>query len=203
MKTISETKLFFLKEDCTAEFGMERGGEIFSLTENIYETMCLNGDYRNNVEIECHLTMNLFPTMAYYKALRESGFEKEEALVFVRKETTKAANIKKAAQANVARMPCAYLVYRLFVKKVMKKSFPVEGWDTKWICCNSNEIHFDMTRCIYKELCDSKACPELCTVFCENDDIAFSGLLPKIRFEREGTLGNGAEYCDFHFIKNK
>ena len=35
----------------------------------------------------------------------------------------------------------------------------------------------------------------------ENDDISFSGLLPKIRFERTGTLGNGSPYCDFHFLK--
>jgi hypothetical protein len=34
-----------------------------------------------------------------------------------------------------------------------------------------------------------------------NDDISFSGLLPKIRFERTGTLGNGSPYCDFHFLK--
>mgnify|MGYP002226113380 FL=1 len=44
-------------------------------------------------------------------------------------------------------------------------------------------------------------CPELCCVYCENDDISFSGLLPKIRFERTGTLGNGSPYCDFHFLK--
>ena len=41
-----------------------------------------------------------------------------------------------------------------------------------------------------------------CAVFCENDDIAFSGLMPKIRFERKGTLGKSADCCDFHFVKN-
>ena len=46
-------------------------------------------------------------------------------------------------------------------------------------------------------------CPELCCVYCENDDISFSGLLPKIRFERTGTLGNGSPYCDFHFLKSE
>jgi hypothetical protein len=59
-----------------------------------------------------------------------------------------------------------------------------------------------MTSCIYKDICDAKGCPELCAVFCENDDIAFSGLMPKIRFERKGTLGKGVDCCDFHFVKN-
>ena len=36
-----------------------------------------------------------------------------------------------------------------------------------------------------------------------NDDIAFSGLMPEIRFERTGTLGKNADHCDFHFVKNK
>ena len=93
-------------------------------------------------------------------------------------------------------------MYRLFVKSVMKKKFPSEGWDIRWVCCDGTEIHFDMTRCIYKDICDAEGCPELCAVFCENDDIAFSGLMPKIRFEREGTLGKNADCCDFHFIKN-
>ena len=54
---------------------------------------------------------------------------------------------------------------------------------------------------VYHDLCSKYECPELCTVYCENDNIAFSGLLPKIRFERNGTLGSGAECCDFHFNK--
>ena len=40
--------------------------------------------------------------------------------------------------------------------------------------------------------------PELCTVFCENDDIAFNGLMPKIRFERNGTLGQGMNLSLIH-----
>ncbi|WP_242989080.1 L-2-amino-thiazoline-4-carboxylic acid hydrolase [Anaerotruncus colihominis] len=31
--------------------------------------------------------------------------------------------------------------------------------------------------------------------------MSFSGLLPKIRFERTGTLGTGFPYCDFRFFK--
>ena len=44
-------------------------------------------------------------------------------------------------------------------------------------------------------------CPELCPLYCENDDIAFAGLAPKITFRRTGTLASGALCCDFHFLK--
>ena len=46
-------------------------------------------------------------------------------------------------------------------------------------------------------------CPELCRVYCENDNIAFSGLLPRIRFQRSGTLGTGGDCCDFHFFRQR
>lgn len=63
---------------------------------------------------------------------------------------------------------------------------------------DSNEIHFDIARCLYRNMCEKYCCPELCTVFCQSDITAFSGYEPKIRFERAGTLGEGADCCDFH-----
>jgi len=200
---LKETKLFFLEEDCIKQFGEDKGEEIFQSTARYYEKLCSQADYRKNTEIEYHLTMNLYPTMAYYQALRKYGFSKEDALTHVRRETVRAASIKKEEQAKTVKLPFAYLMYRLFVKSVMKKKFPQEGWDIQWFCCDGKEIHFDMIRCIYKDICDAEGCTELCAVFCENDDIAFSGLMPKIRFERTGTLGKGADRCDFHFFKNK
>lgn len=200
---IGNTKLYFLEADCSKMFGEKQGKAIFSHTEELYNELCSHADFRNSKAIKYHLTMNLFPTLAYYKMLRQHGYEQKEALSFVRKEAQRAANIKKAEQAKTARMPFAYLMYRLFVKPVMKRNFPKEGWSTRWVQCDGKEIHFDMTRCIYKDICDKEGCSELCAVFCENDDIAFSGLMPKIRFERSGTLGKGADCCDFHFIKNK
>lgn len=53
----------------------------------------------------------------------------------------------------------------------------------------------------YWDVTKQFGCPELCCVFCESDDISFSGLAPKINFLRNGTLGSGADCCDFHFIK--
>ena len=199
--TLNDTKLFFLKEDCINHFGKGKGIKIFSAAEAIYAKLCAAADYKNNKAIRFHLTMNLYPTMAYYKALRQVGYEEAEALVLVRKETARAAEAKKKKQAGIAKLPCTYLLYRLLVKAVMKKNFPASGWETEWVRRDGKEIHFNLKRCIYTDLCDAEGCPELCPVYCANDDITFSGLLPKIRFEREGTLGRGAACCDFHFVK--
>ena len=199
----TNTKLFFLKEDIFKEFGKEKGKQIYENTENQYNKFILSADCRKSEAIKYHLTTNLFPTMSYYKALLDSGYDINTALSYVRKETKKAAEIKKIENQKMSKMPFTYLMYRLAVKSVMKKNFPDEGFETKWICCDKKEIHFDLHRCIYNDLTKEYGCPELCTVFCENDDIAFKGLMPKIRFERNGTLGQGMDKCDFHLIKNK
>ena len=177
---LNETTLPFLEVDCIQQFGQEKGKLIFEQAEKIYQELLNNADYRNNAAIQNHLQLKLFPTLAYYKALRGEGINQNEALEYVRNETHKAANVQKEEMKKLGSMPFAYTIYRLGVKKHM---------------------HFNLHNCIYWELTKMYDCPELCCVYCENDDISFSGLLPKIRFERTGTLGNGSPYCDFHFLK--
>lgn len=203
MYTLSETKFSFLKEDLVATWGEEKGGNLYALADQLYQDLCAQSNDQNDEAIRHHMTTNMFPTMAYYKALRQTGYEEKEALDYVRKETSRAAQVAKAQQAKLTKLPCTYLLYRLCMKSVMKKQFPDAGWDVCWQRFDGKEMHFDMKRCIYKEICDSEGCPELCTVFCENDDISFNGLMPKIRFERSTTLGQGGDRCDFHFIKNR
>lgn len=198
-----QTELYFLETDCSEKFGAEKGARIFELAKEIYRSLCEKSDFKGSKAIEKHMKTNLFPTMAYYKALRKSGYAEGEAIELVKQETAKSAEVKKAEQQKFAKMPCTYFLYRLFVKSVMKKKFPAEGWTTEWVRCDGRETHFNFTRCLYKDVCDEQGCPELCPVFCANDDIAFTGLMPKIRFEREQTLGKGGSCCDFHFIKNK
>lgn len=197
---IEQTTLPFLQADCIQEFGPQAGKTIFEQTQALYQQLLQNADYRNNAAIQEHLQKKLFPSMAYYKVLRENGMDEAEALTYVRKETHKAAEIKKQEMSQMAKLPFAYTIYRMGVKKYMQKNFPEEGWTTEWVTCSSKEIHFNLSRCIYWDLSQQYGCPELCTVYCENDDISFSGLLPKIRFERAGTVSAGANCCDFHFL---
>ena len=199
--TIEQTTLSFLKGDCVKEFGEKEGKEIYDQTQSLYEQLLSSADDRGSDVIREHLEKKLFPPMAYYKTLLSRGMKATEALFYVKKETHKAASIKKQEMQGLAKMPFAYMIYRLGVKKFMKKNFPEEGWQTEWVRCDKKEIHFNLHRCIYWDLTNRYGCPELCCVYCENDTISFSGLLSKIKFERVGTLGVGSSYCDFHFVK--
>lgn len=95
MMKLNETTLPFLEVDCIQQFGQEKGKLIFEQAEKIYQELLNNADYRNNAAIQNHLQLKLFPTLAYYKALRGEGINQNEALEYVRNETHKAANVQK------------------------------------------------------------------------------------------------------------
>ena len=198
---ISETTFPFLENDCVQTFGAEKGSAIFQQTEALYQKLLSGADYKNSDAVKEHLQRKLFPPMAYYKVLCANGISKEKALEYVKQETHKAASVKRDEMKKLANLPFAYSIYPMGVRKHMRKNVPDAGCQTEWIRCDRKEIHFNLHRCIYRDLTNQYGCPELCCVYCENDDISFSGLMPRIRFERNGTLGNGAPYCDFHFIK--
>lgn len=201
--TLKESNLFFLREDCLRTFGEEKGDRLYRRTEERYQKLMGQTDDRGSVAVRSHLQSNLFPALSYYQILRDDGMDEEQALAHVRRETQRAAGIKRDRMKRLARIPFAYTVYRLAVKGYMRKNFPAEGWETRWVRRDAGEIHFDLHRCLYWEVTRQYGCPELCTVYCENDIIAFSGLMPGIRFERSGTLGQGAVCCDFHFIRSR
>ena len=58
----------------------------------------------------------------------------------------------------------------------------------------------DVTSCPYCRHFTELGCPELTKIFCENDERVY-GNLPGLKFERTGTLGKGADRCDFYLKK--
>ena len=197
------TKIPFLQEDCINEFGQETGTKIYELSCELFASMAAEADFRNNKSIKEHIVSNILPTIAYYLTLQNCGYSKEDAYNFALKENQKAANIQKVKNETMGKLPFAYQIFKLFIKSIMKNMYPTEGWETQWIRFDNKEIHLNFTRCIYVELTAHYACPELCTVFCKNDPVVFSGYEPKIQFKRNGTLAEGASCCDFHYTPGR
>jgi GPH family glycoside/pentoside/hexuronide:cation symporter len=199
----TNTSLFFLREDCKKSFGHENGTRIYDQACEQFVSMLADADYRNNKSIKKHIVIYMFPAIAYYLTLQVNGYSKDEAYTLTLNETQKAAHIHKKRYEVLAKLPFAFEIFKLFIKGVMKKSYPGEGWDAEWIQFGNKEIQINFKRCIYLELTAQLGCPELCTVFCKNDNVTLAGFEPKIRFKRSGTLAEGSPCCDFHFIRSK
>ncbi len=73
---------------------------------------------------------------------------------------------------------------------------PVAGSLNASIASTLVNTHFDIVGCPYQRVTAELGVPEICNLFCTNDDIIY-GDLPGIRFSRSGTLGRGDAVCDF------
>lgn len=195
-----ETNLNFLCDDLIKEYGKEQGELLYALICRKYADLCERETQSDNNEMNEHIFKRLLPTIGVYITLIENGFTKEESLTITDKEIQRNAHCKAKENARFAKIPFTYGIFKLFAKSHMKKKYPMDGFAVEWKRCDAKEIHFNIVRCIYKDMCEKYHCPELCTVFCQSDLTAFAGYEPKIKFERSGTIGKGANCCDFHFV---
>lgn len=196
-----ETHISFLYDDLVKEYGNEQGKLLYALMCKKFANLCEKEMKSENHAINEHVFERLLPTISMYLTLIENDFTQEEALRIAHKEIQHHASNMAEENAKLKKMPFTYGLFKMFAKSHMKKKYPIEGFTVEWKRHDCKEVHFDIVCCIYKEMCEKYHCPELCTVFCQSDITAFAGYRPKIRFERSGTIGEGANCCDFHFIR--
>lgn len=199
----NKTKFKFFTRYCKDKFGEDLGEKIYETADNLLAKMINEADYKNNKAIKWHMDKNMLPTIAMYLSFKKFEITYERAYDY----TAEILEIvcKKAQKKNefLGKMPFGYNFFKLFCKEIMGKQYPVEGWDTEWKKYDNEEIHFDFTSCIYAETTKKYNCPELCPLFCKNDEITLVGYSPNIIFKRSGTIGRGQSKCDFHFINGK
>lgn len=184
-----KTHINFLYNDLIKEYGNEQGKQLYALMCKKFANLCEKEIKSENHEINEHVFERLLPTISMYLTLIENDFTQEEALMIAQKEIQHHANNMAKENAKLKKMPFTYCFFKMFAKSHMKKKYPIEGFTVEWKKYNFSEIHFDIVRCIYKEMCEKYCCSELCKVFCQSDITAFAGYEPKIIFERLGMIG--------------
>ncbi len=89
----------------------------------------------------------------------------------------------------------------LFVKAwdpMTKNKFgPKCGFKNRFYPKKKGEYRMDVTSCPYFRYFTELGCPELTKIYCDND-VRVYGNLPGLKFMREGTIGRGADHCDFY-----
>ena len=131
-------------------------------------------------EKQYHLKRQSLPGIAAYETLQRV-MPKEEALQTVHGYVEHLARTSHKQLAALLHIPGLYrLVPGVFVKSTRNGVWRV-----------------DMMECPYHDTCTEYGCPELCRCFCDSDDISYTGLHPKLIWERSMTLGRGNDRCDF------
>ena len=84
-----------------------------------------------------------------------------------------------------------------------KKQFGEDGgFKNRFYPPKKGEFRMDILACPYCRYFTELGCFELTKIFCDNDDRGY-GNLPGLKFDRKGTLGKGAECCDFYLYKTR
>lgn len=139
---------------------------------------------------------SILPKIALYKTFVELGISKDESKELVRHSSHYIANKAHIILKTLFKIPKFQKVFRMVMRKGMKED---EIWHSNILKDDDKNFAMDVTKCLWKDTCDYFGCPEICEVFCSNDNVVF-GNNDKIEFQRTKTLGTEGEKCDFKFI---
>jgi len=143
------------------------------------------------------LVQTILPRIALYKAFNKSGFSEEDTYKYMRKYMLEIVAAKKhASTAKMEAVPGFYTIYSSIFLRIMRTT------DLQQSTQAHGKDYYDVTitKCLWHTACVENGCAELCSLFCDVDDVTYGGLR-KIGFTRTQTFGYGGNCCDFHFFK--
>ncbi len=138
---------------------------------------------------------NAAALLAIYKVLKQET--PEDALEIVAEQSNSQAleGRKRFLKYTNAAPRLFILACRMTAKSMYSED---AGFKTSTPQCKKNEMRINIEQCPYVKICQEHECPELAKVFCDRDVYAYAHL-PKVNFQRSGTLAQGAQCCDFSY----
>ena len=144
-----------------------------------------------------HLKEQILPAIAIYETL-QTTLAKESARETVHDFVAEHAHKSRLMIQKLLIIPGLYRIVPAVFAIFTHKSFNEQaGFLANEYQTTGGVWRIDMTRCPYHDMCVQYNCPELCSCFCDSDDIAYENLHPKIIWRRTDTLGRGGKCCDF------
>ena len=193
IKQQKQIKLFLVEV-----FGKDSGNALFEKQEKMLGELIENTKNKSKNQMKT-LVQTILPRIALYKILSEESFSEEDVYKYMRKYMIdKVASKKHSSTAKMETVPGFYRIYSTIFLKIMRTTDLQESIQTH------GRDYFDVTikKCLWHTACVENDCAKLCSLFCDVDDVTYSGL-KKIGFTRTKTLGYGGDCCDFHFFKKK
>ena len=185
------------------EFGAETAESILKLAEQKFDKLCADhADEPKAVKAQTH--NNMYPCISLYWSLQEKGVEPPKALDFLDKSWSKMAEPKAASIRTLLKIPGLYKLMPAIFKFVTLKQFgETAGFQAKFYDMGKGRCKFDMTKCLFCDLCKKNGCPELVPCFCHTDDVTDGNMHPKLLWNRTKVMGEGGNVCDFDLIVKK
>ena len=183
-----------IKKDLVRKYGKEPVQQIWEKAGKNWEELCVR--YAHLPEkMKQHTDGQMFRMAAVYMALKEAY--PEAALEMLE------AGVQREGKRIAKMLSCAlhipgmdYVFLRIFARMLDSSFNEDAGFLSTKHCISKEEVNFDINQCPYCKYLTEIGCPEIIRFSCEIDEWIY-GNLPGLKFERTGTLGTGANRCDF------
>lgn len=180
----------------------EKAKSLFAEYDKRLETLFDENKDASNEKMR-HLKAQILPGIAAYEVF-QTVTDKENAFQIVHSFTENHAREARKKLDKLMRIPGLYrFVPALFAKGVKKIFNEAAGFGAKTYQERGGVWRMDMIKCPYFDTCSYYGCPELCTCFCDSDDVTYDNLHKKLLWHRTKTLGRGDDCCDFCMKINK
>lgn len=189
-----------IKRDLVKRYGKEAVQRIWKKAGQNWEVLCRR--YAHLPEtMKPHTDGQMFRMAAVYMALKEAY--PEEALEILADGVEKEGRRIAGLLSGLLHIPGMDDVFMRIFSKMLDHSFgEAQGFGSIKHCISKDEVRFDIIRCPYCRYLTEIGCPEIIRFSCEIDEWIY-GSLPGLKFRRTGTLGTGADRCDFCLRRNK
>lgn len=144
---------------------------------------------------------DIFSTIAIYETLRRRGMTEVEARNAVAKALYHAIEPMRRRMEHLARFGWFWHGIKAILPTAFRHGSGT-GWRFTWFDKQpKNEYRFEVNACIYQKIFAKRNLSSLGPMICKCDVIMY-GTLPRIDFQRKGTLCCGDEICDFKFVRH-
>lgn len=185
----------FLQKILKDHFGEERSKVLWEKIEKEYEHLVplANGETKGRKK---NLVNGIYPFAAVYGVLLKEGMSREEAMKHM--FAIMKVHTLKDSRKNYEKMGKLPFFFALF-RKMFSIGLKGDSWTVEWVANDPEKFIYNIKTCLWHEACTKLGYPELCRIFCRNDELNFTDVSKHLYFERSSTLGDGGTCCDFHF----
>ena len=181
-------------------YGWARTEMILDHIQTDYQKLCADNSGESSA-VKAHTVEKIYPTIAAYRSLQKAGIPQAEALQFLDQTHSQLAERKAASMRAMCRLPFVRKLMPSIFKWVTLNTFGEKaGFQATFYPTEKTRCKFDMTKCLYCDVCRRNGCPELTVCFCHTDDVTDGNMHPRLLWNRTRTMGEGGDCCDFDLI---
>ena len=189
----------FIKDELDRQLPRRQSDELWARAqEKLEEILKRYADIPTGEHM--HTDQYIFPAAALYLTVKDAVNPQLAYSVIENASINKTTN-SGAKLVKLMRIPFFRNLFVWIWDPMTKKMFgPAQGFKNTFYPKKKGEYRMDIVDCPYYRYFTQLGCPELTKIFCANDERIY-GNLPGLEFIRTGTLGTGANCCDFTIRK--